>query len=902
MHLAKLQGELAGDTPQERFQDFIRRLEEPRTVLGYLNEYPVLGRLVVETLSRWEAFSVEALTHLAEDWSLLSDTFHKGNDLGALVEVSGGAGDRHRNGRSVLLLRFDSGLKLVYKPRSLAIDVRFGELLAWLEAQGAEELRVAETLDRGEYGWSEFVVATACQSQEEVRRFYGRQGALLALLHVLNANDFHRENLIARGEHPVLIDLESLCGPDYGRSDPESFDSAADYQLANSVMRVMMLPFFHEGVANHVVDQSGLGGEGGQDSTVATPFWVQAGTDEMRLEYSHEQIGEAQNRPQLEDKPIDTIEYAPEIEAGFTSMYRLLMDRRQELLAPNSPLSALSRCEVRSILRTSQFYGLILRESYHPELMADALERERHFDRLWHGIDRTSFPDVARRLHAHERRDLYRDDISYFTTTANSKELIASDGKALSDFFIATGMEMVQARLANLSEEHLREQIWYVRASLTGLAMDNSPKMPRYESVEGEGDVSQERLIAEATKIGEHLASLTKWDSKGASWLGLAWTLHRRWTLRPLEWDLYSGLPGLALFFAHLGRITGRGDFEKLAREALATLDLQLDRRQSSLDIAGGFEGWGGLIHTWASVGQLWDEPSWTDRAVAAVPELAALVPQDQTFDVARGISGAITPLLHLYRQTGDPRALEVARQIGDRLLSVARPFGPGLGWTTLMSPVEPLAGFSHGNGGIAWALTELYAETGHEEYLATALAGIAYENSLFYPPKSNWADLRVKLAEPLERKAFMTAWCHGATGIGLGRLRMWQIAPGPQGEHDLNAALKATVVNGFGGNHCLCHGDFGNLDLLLKVSEALPNSEWPRETHRWTQRVMASVEELGWLSGVPLRVETPGLLNGLAGIGYQMLRLAKPEDVPSILLLEGPLDPASTKGEPGNS
>jgi lantibiotic modifying enzyme len=40
---------------------------------------------------------------------------------------------------------------------------------------------------------------------------------------------------------------------------------------------------------------------------------------------------------------------------------------------------------------------------------------------------------------------------------------------------------------------------------------------------------------------------------------------------------------------------------------------------------------------------------------------------------------------------------------------------------------------------------------------------------------------------------------------------------------------------------------------------------------------------------GVPLNVETPGLLLGLAGIGYELLRLAEPERVPSLLTLAPP-------------
>ena len=57
--------------------------------------------------------------------------------------------------------------------------------------------------------------------------------------------------------------------------------------------------------------------------------------------------------------------------------------------------------------------------------------------------------------------------------------------------------------------------------------------------------------------------------------------------------------------------------------------------------------------------------------------------------------------------------------------------------------------------------------------------------------------------------------------------------------------------------------------------------------------RVAASLvdngERDGWLCGVPNGTTTPGLMPGLAGIGYNLLRLADPGRVPSILLVEPP-------------
>lgn len=133
-----------------------------------------------------------------------------------------------------------------------------------------------------------------------------------------------------------------------------------------------------------------------------------------------------------------------------------------------------------------------------------------------------------------------------------------------------------------------------------------------------------------------------------------------------------------------------------------------------------------------------------------------------------------------------------------------------------------------------------------------------------------------------------MTAWCHGAPGIGLARLRCLPYLDNREIREEIDIALKTTLRHGFGSNHSLCHGDLGNLDLLLQASQALGTPE-EIEVAQLTASILKSINCHGWVCGVPLGVETPGLMTGLAGIGYGFLRLAAPKQVPSVLVLEPP-------------
>jgi lantibiotic modifying enzyme len=135
-----------------------------------------------------------------------------------------------------------------------------------------------------------------------------------------------------------------------------------------------------------------------------------------------------------------------------------------------------------------------------------------------------------------------------------------------------------------------------------------------------------------------------------------------------------------------------------------------------------------------------------------------------------------------------------------------------------------------------------------------------------------------------------MAAWCHGAAGIGLARLRALPHLDDPKLDEEIQVALSTTLAGGFGRSHCLCHGDMGNLELLLEAGRALNDRGWRAQADRLAAAVLEDIDRRGWRCGGPGAVEMPGLMLGVAGIGYQMLRLAEPERVPSVLTLAPPV------------
>lgn len=891
LNVARLRGLLRGGSPEERFQSFVQHLRDRDTMLAILREYPVLARQLVLHVDQWVVTGLEFLQRLCSDWGQIRAVLQPAREPGLLVELSGDAGDQHRNGRSVLIARFDSGFQVVYKPRPLAVDAHFQELLAWIDERGQHPpFRTLQVLDRGTHGWVEFVASQGCTSQAEVQRFYERQGGYLALLYTLGATDFHLQNLIAAGEHPVLIDLESLFHPRFGGRDSHQAEALAGRMLVDSVLDIGLLPVPRwtndEGES---VDTSGLGGASGQLTPHAVPQWENAGTDAMRMVRKRATMEGAQNRPTLGGAEVHAVDHVESLAAGFTTIYRLLRDHRQELLAADGPIARFAGDEVRVILRPTQSYARLLAEGFHPDVLRDALDRDRLFDRLWGWVEHR--PVMAHAIPA-ERTDLNNGDIPLFTSRPGARDLWSSAGERTPDFIDEPGLDVTRRRLQRLSEADLDRQLWIMRASLTTLSQEADRPRRSHPPDGPQTPASRERLLAAARKVGDRLLALAHQGDGDAAWVGLELVNARHWCLRPLAPDLYSGHAGCALFLAYLGAVTGDERYTALARAAVTTMRRQSEDEQTRSPAIGGFSGLGGVVYTLAHLGVLWKEPALFAQADAMVARLPALIERDERLDILAGAAGCIAGLLGLYRHAPSEQARAAALQCGDRLIATAQPMPQGIGWATLGQ--TPLAGFSHGAAGIALALLELAALTGVERFRTTALGAIEYERSLLRPDAGNWLDLRP--AESPDQRTntaqprFMTAWCNGAPGIGLARLHGLRHVDDAAARAEIAVALETTMAAGFGRNHSLCHGDLGNLETLLVASQVLDDPRWPAQVNRMAAVILASMERDGWWCANPLGVETPGLMTGLAGIGYELLRLAEPGRVPSVLLLEPPV------------
>jgi hypothetical protein len=440
-----------------------------------------------------------------------------------------------------------------------------------------------------------------------------------------------------------------------------------------------------------------------------------------------------------------------------------------------------------------------------------------------------------------------------------------------------------------------------------------------------------EFFLEAAARIAARVAAAAEWQPDGS----VTWTVMSPDRENPGariavptqgSGTLYEGTSGIALFLAEVWNATGRTD-EALLKTALAALRFALNEAAELPVSSFGFHGGRtGVAYAAALVGRMTGRQELLDGAVEVLRAAEGHESEDRGLDVIGGGGGAIQALLAMAPWLPEPGlATGMARRLGDNLIAAADHEPGGWCWGTMRgSSIRHLCGYAHGSAGVGHAFLELYLATGDSRYRYAMEQAFLYEDAFLDPVSSNWPDLRhgelgeylySGRTEELREKVaagddvsqremrYMSAWCHGGPGIGLSRLRAWQALGDEVYLGDARAAIQSTrtSLEDPRMNYSLCHGRGGNAETLMVAAEVLGD---PSLLERPRQVAMEGWEAyeargLNWPCGTMQGVADPGLLLGESGIGYFLLRLARP-GTPSVLLVTPETAPVADDGGAG--
>lgn len=885
----------------------------------------MLAKLIAIKVEFWVGSIGEFLQRLKADYVEIQSFFSNAKEsedysdiqsikLGKLTEIETSISDSHCNGRSVIIITFQSGLKLVYKPKNLGLDIEYFKFLNWLNNQNKSfSFKIIKILNRQNYGWVEYVKHTPCNNITEVQNFYERAGMLLCLLYVLNASDCHRENVIACGEHLVLIDIETLMlHRVYSLEsllEPELLKISESQKLNSSVLQIGLLPFWRID-KNQVYDTSGLGSIEPVSFSYQLAKWKNINTDKMQVTYEIAEIPTVANIVFLHGEIMSPNNHLSHIISGFEKMYCFLVKKKQSLLERIKYIPGFKSQQVRFVFRSTQVYSVILNRTLSPEFFQSGVKRSIELEYLCRAFLLVQNKPIAWPILHAELKALEQLDIPYFKASSDSSTLSFGVKEPIEQFFQEPSYFYILTRIQKLNIADLNSQVKIIKRAFDSKVAFNAKGSEAWKIESSEAcrsfsfvdtDISQinpithEQLLQEANSLAQRIQEqVIRLADGSVNWLGLESIPEtERFALRFLDESLYKGRLGVALFFAALDYKQGNTHFNDLVWSALnplrKTLEISADNLTqifSQNANLGGTEGLGSIIYSLVKISHFLQNRVFLEDAqrVAGLITLEQ-ISSDRIFDIMTGAAGTILALLVLYSETEDSAILDKAIACGNHLLDNRINTNTShLAWKNIAAE-KPLTGFSHGAAGIAYALSRLYAVTQKKEFLKAAMEGIAYERSVFSESFANWPDFRAP-----DQTTFGISWCHGAPGIALARLGSLSILPAEEIQQEAEVALQTTEKIELWGKDSLCCGNFGRFEVLLIGSQKLVRPQLEETIHRQVAWVVARAKEVGeynFFPNTPRVIFNPTFFQGSAGVGYQLLRLAYPEDLPSVLLLE---------------
>lgn len=895
LNVCREENQLQGENATERMEFYSNViLKDEQYWEGLLVEYPVMYRLISKGVNNWINNMCDLLTRFSADQNYLCSIFRDNSRSFSIIKLDGDMSDAHNGGKTVFKLTLSNNKTIVYKPRSLKLDRYFNEVLEWYNSQCVKyPIYQPKIIDRETYGWMEFIENKKCQKESELEEYYYKIGVMLGLLYLLRTTDIHYENIIAFSANPVLIDLEALFHNRFHILEQNTAPGKITGIIEGSVRNVGILPNLTWHSKNHRgVDISALGGDSNQIVPMEMPVIKDYLSDEIRIEYDKGRLHSSNNRPISDDKKINIYNYRLSIEGGFLEAYSTI---KESMNTFKQLVEIFKTVKVRQIIRSTQQYSTLLNIGTHPDYLRSGLDREMLFTTLY---KEGKFEKKYNLVAPYEIKDLLDNDIPFFVNYPDETKLLHSRGK-IEGVYEERGIDLVKGQLENMSEENCEIQLNFIRMSL----MDEekytvNPVLVRRH------DKDEKRLLEiecykKAKEIGEELArtAISGNSAEDIGWIitNVTGVEETNWSVEPSGIDLYNGTPGILLFMAALYKITREEKYLEITKRGMngiiKTLEkcLSIKNEMEKETVIGAYTGETSNLFPLIVIGDIIGE-DYTELCSKILSNTINVVDKDENFDVVAGAAGCILQTYNVVGRKGlEKKSIELISKCADYLIVKATKKDDMMMWKPQIAS-NALAGYSHGAAGIALALIKAGEILGKIEYFIAAEKALNYERSLYVEKEKNWADIRALGGVTNYSQGIIPAtWCHGAPGILMSRIIMLEYIKEEKAikkiKKEIEVSLETTIFKGFGKSHCLCHGDLGNIDILLQASNYSDKEKINNVVYSYLDANISKFKLGRYKCGLPGQNNTPSLMIGLAGIGYEFLKIYD-SSLPSVLSL----------------
>ena len=426
---------------------------------------PVLLRLLATITRQWIDTTREFVLRLDADLATIRHGILDSDDRSLVAGIEGDLSDPHNGGHSVLIVRFEDGSRVVYKPKDLRLDVAWHALVERLNHAGAPvELKAVHAIARDGYGWTEFIDHAGCAGADGCNRFFRRAGAWLALFHCFAGSDMHQENMIAAGEQPVPIDLEMILQATAEEHKTEEIEAqafeAAIETIDNSVMMVGLLPAYARSPDNKVFAMGGMTSDWTSRMELT---WSNINSDTMRPAKTKE-TGTSNpnpNLPHVDGRYAKLGDHIDDFVAGFEDYARFLFSQSRDA-DQGGLLDGFAGLPVRKVVRPTRFYYMLLQRLKNHRSMDDGMLWSAQVDFLARLADWERKSDLLWPLQKAERAALAALNVPHFVSPSDDDEIRDASGISIRSKG-TPGLDRARARLRSFDEQDIAWQVEVIR-------------------------------------------------------------------------------------------------------------------------------------------------------------------------------------------------------------------------------------------------------------------------------------------------------------------------------------------------------------------------------------------------------------------------------------------------------
>jgi len=889
VNLARQENLLLGEDSETRYKYFVEKLlinENYQTNL--YNKYPELIRVLDKYLENTLNYITEILSHTSKEKQNIFKQMEI-NEAYLLENIEFSQGDSHNGNKTVTKLTFENDFCLMYKPRPLGIEKAYNELLDWLCSiiPDFKKPYAANVYTKDNYGYMEFIDRKECTDQESVKNFYYKMGELVAILYSLNSKDFHGENIIASGEEPVLIDLETLLHK-VEQIDKEKISSYENilHTITNSVASIAILPTtIINRIENLVMEVGAMNSGNKRKSPYKTQVLTGRNTDEIRIENEYKEIEIIDSSPKYNGIYLSADQYIADIKQGFIQIYNWIKENKK--IYYEKVVELFSEKESRYIFRSTNNYTQLIETSYHPDLLHNKIDRFIYFHRVFTTTDFENKNDVA--MCKTEVEEMLNGDVPMYKIKNNSSDISNMNNNIVMNAEGDSILKSIESRINMFTQNDLKRQVSLINQCFLGSGLKTDiPDSTNTSYVENDSSPIDHR---DSIQLAEDLTNsmleraIRNSHKKTISWIGMKGYGNKYYENLPLEIDLYQGNSGIALTLMAMYKATNKEKYKVAAIECfnyvIEYLDL-IDIKDNSL---GAFSGLYGALYSLCLAVEskvLPEEDRVVHLLIKKMEESESLLVDLKELDIISGLSGILGALLTMkpliienypqYEATVNRIINTAYIRLVDHAIYVDE---QTVKWNENFD-----SGYAHGSAGIITQLMRLYLEDQDSRKLELIRKSLNYERKyLFNQEEMKWK---------IRNNTHYFSWCNGIGGILLSKVYLLKSGyMDDKLEFEIHLLKDQLKVCGFGYDKSLCHGDLGSLILLECAGSSINDVDTVRASNQLIYEVSQNHKRLK--EKLSYEIEDWGLLTGTSGVTLSLLNSNDVVDIVNLFLLENP-------------